>query len=87
MTGAGARRPGRPAANPVIKVEDLAWLEFEKPDVGAAEWFAAKSRTRVRTCFSRMIGQKHPNTRGLGARTPRVAAGMQGILSLRDGPR
>lgn len=31
--------PGR-AANPVIKVEDLAWLEFEKPDLVAAERFA-----------------------------------------------
>jgi catechol 2,3-dioxygenase-like lactoylglutathione lyase family enzyme len=32
-------RPAR-AANPVIKVEDLAWLEFEKPDLDAAERFA-----------------------------------------------
>ncbi len=32
-------RPGR-ARNPVIKVEDLAWLEFEKPDLDAAETFA-----------------------------------------------
>jgi catechol 2,3-dioxygenase-like lactoylglutathione lyase family enzyme len=32
-------RPSR-ASNPVIKVEDLAWLEFEKPDLGAAERFA-----------------------------------------------
>ena len=31
-------RPGR-AKNPVIKV-DLAWLEFEKPDLDAAERFA-----------------------------------------------
>jgi hypothetical protein len=31
--------PGR-AANPVIKVEDLAWLEFEKPDLDRAETFA-----------------------------------------------
>jgi catechol 2,3-dioxygenase-like lactoylglutathione lyase family enzyme len=31
--------PGR-AANPVIKVRDLAWLEFEKPDLGRAEIFA-----------------------------------------------
>jgi catechol 2,3-dioxygenase-like lactoylglutathione lyase family enzyme len=31
--------PGR-AANPVIKVEDLAWLEFEKPDIDRAEAFA-----------------------------------------------
>jgi len=28
------------APNPVIKVEDLAWLEFEKPDLDAAERFA-----------------------------------------------
>src|SRR5204863_4077114 len=32
-------RPAR-AGNPVIKVEDLAWLEFEKPDLDAAERFA-----------------------------------------------
>jgi catechol 2,3-dioxygenase-like lactoylglutathione lyase family enzyme len=32
-------RPAR-ARNPVIKVEDLAWLEFEKPDLDAAERFA-----------------------------------------------
>jgi hypothetical protein len=31
--------PGR-SANPVIKVADLAWLEFEKPDLSAAETFA-----------------------------------------------
>ena len=38
----GARRgehPGR-SRNPVIKVRDLAWLEFEKPDLAAAEAFA-----------------------------------------------
>jgi len=31
--------PGR-AKNPVIKVEDIAWLEFEKPDLQRAERFA-----------------------------------------------
>lgn len=31
--------PGR-AQNPVIKVADLAWLEFEKPDLARAESFA-----------------------------------------------
>jgi hypothetical protein len=31
--------PGR-SRNPVIKVPDLAWLEFEKPDLAAAETFA-----------------------------------------------
>lgn len=38
----GARNgehPGR-SANPVIKVADLAWLEFEKPDLDRAETFA-----------------------------------------------
>ncbi|WP_329528822.1 VOC family protein [Streptomyces sp. NBC_01462] len=38
----GARRgehPGR-SRNPVIKVADLAWLEFEKPDLDRAEVFA-----------------------------------------------
>ncbi|WP_232677598.1 VOC family protein [Nocardioides sp. R-C-SC26] len=38
----GARpgeHPGR-AADPVIKVRDLAWLEFEKPDLAGAEVFA-----------------------------------------------
>ena len=35
---AGDRRDR--ASNPVIKVEDLAWLEFEKPDLDAAERFA-----------------------------------------------
>ncbi|MXP21673.1 2,3-dihydroxybiphenyl 1,2-dioxygenase [Gordonia sp. HNM0687] len=32
--------PGR-HANPVIKVEDLAWLEFEKPDLARTAAFAA----------------------------------------------
>jgi catechol 2,3-dioxygenase-like lactoylglutathione lyase family enzyme len=38
----GAVRGDRPARakNPVIKVADLAWLEFEKPDLDAAERFA-----------------------------------------------
>ena len=31
--------PGR-AKNPVIKVRDIAWLEFEKPDLDKAETFA-----------------------------------------------
>ncbi len=34
-----AEHPGR-SRNPVIKVRDLAWLEFEKPDLGRAEAFA-----------------------------------------------
>ena len=38
----GARKgehPGR-SKNPIIKVHDLAWLEFEKPDLARAEAFA-----------------------------------------------
>ncbi|HTF49754.1 MAG TPA: 2,3-dihydroxybiphenyl 1,2-dioxygenase, partial [Pseudonocardia sp.] len=31
--------PGR-ARNPIIKVHDLAWLEFRKPDLERAEIFA-----------------------------------------------
>ncbi|MEW2251143.1 VOC family protein [Streptomyces sp. NPDC006975] len=41
-SGQGARRrehPGR-SRNPVIKVADLAWLEFEKPDLERSEIFA-----------------------------------------------
>src|SRR5512132_3223113 len=34
-----AEHPGR-AKNPVIKVADLAWLEFVKPDLAASERFA-----------------------------------------------
>lgn len=42
--------PGR-AADPIIKVRDLAWLEFEKPDLDGAETFAAAFgiTTAVRT--------------------------------------
>ena len=37
--GLRGEHPGR-AQNPVIKVHDLAWLEFEKPDLAASEKFA-----------------------------------------------
>ncbi|HEX3548441.1 MAG TPA: VOC family protein [Mycobacterium sp.] len=38
--GAGkGEHPGR-SKHPVIKVHDIAWLEFEKPDLGRAEVFA-----------------------------------------------
>ena len=36
--------PGR-SANPVIKVRDLAWLEFEKPDLAGQSpvgWWALR---------------------------------------------
>lgn len=35
----GGEHPGR-SRNPVIKVHDIAWLEFEKPDLVRAEAFA-----------------------------------------------
>ena len=35
--------PGR-SRNPLIKVRDLAWLEFEKPDLVRAEAFARRVR-------------------------------------------
>src|ERR1041384_8181057 len=35
----GGEHPGR-ATNPTIKIQDIAWLEFEKPDLGRAEAFA-----------------------------------------------
>lgn len=37
--GLRGEHPGR-SANPVIKVHDVAWLEFEKPDLRRAEAFA-----------------------------------------------
>jgi hypothetical protein len=40
LGGLPGEHPGR-AKNPVIKVADLAWLEFEKPDLDGAERFAA----------------------------------------------
>jgi hypothetical protein len=39
QSGRAGEHPGR-ARNPAIKVHDLAWLEFEKPDLARAERFA-----------------------------------------------
>ncbi|WP_346777646.1 VOC family protein [Rhodococcus sp. HNM0563] len=39
QAGLPGEHPGR-ARNPIIKVRDLAWLEFEKPDLRGAERFA-----------------------------------------------
>ena len=38
--GARPGDPGDRAAAPVIKVVDIAWLEFEKPNIAQAERFA-----------------------------------------------
>ena len=37
--GLRGEHPGR-AANPTIKFRDLAWLEFQKPDLAGSERFA-----------------------------------------------
>jgi hypothetical protein len=65
--------PGR-SSNPVIKVPDLAWLEFEKPDLVAAERFAA---TFGFTTSLRTEAELH--LRGTFAGTPAVV--------IRRGPR
>ena len=41
-----AEHPGR-SKNPLVKVAGLAWLEFEKPDLDAAERFLADFGFRV----------------------------------------
>src|SRR6201998_1203535 len=38
--GGGPGEPPGRSANPVIKVHDVVWLEFEKPDLKKAEAFA-----------------------------------------------
>ena len=48
----GARKgehTGR-SRNPVIKVADIAWLEFEKPDLARAETFAQRLRLQRPRC-------------------------------------
>ena len=75
--------PGR-AANPVVKVHDLAWLEFEKPDLRAGGAVrpgvrvhdgAAHRRTSC-SCAARDAGapcvliRKGPRSRFLGAGVP-----------------
>jgi hypothetical protein len=65
----GARpgeHPGR-ARNPVIKVRDIAWLEFEKPDLVRAEAFAHAFGFRT---ASRTPGELH--LRGTEAAAPCV---------------
>lgn len=73
LGGRRGEHPGR-SRNPVIKVEDLAWLEFEKPDLTRAESFtrAFGFQTALRT-----PGELH--LRGTDAGAPCVL--------LRQGPR
>lgn len=58
--------PGR-SKNPVIKVRDLAWLEFEKPDLDGAESFARAFGFRT---VLRMADELH--LRGTDAGAPCV---------------
>jgi hypothetical protein len=71
--------PGR-SRNPVIKVTDLAWLEFEKPDLAAAEVFAHAFgfTTTVRT-------DTELHLRGTRAGTPAVVI-RRGARSRFTGP-
>jgi hypothetical protein len=65
--------PGR-SRNPVIKIVDIAWLEFERPDLAAAESFAR--------AFGFHTAQRGPDElqlRGTGAGGPCVV--------MRRGPR
>ena len=48
--------PGR-SGNPLIKVAGLAWLEFEKPDLEAAERFLAD--------FGFTVADRMPDTAGV----------------------
>jgi catechol 2,3-dioxygenase-like lactoylglutathione lyase family enzyme len=62
----GARRgehPGR-SRNPVIKVHDIAWLEFEKPDLDRAEAFATAFgfATALRTPTELQLRGSDPGT-------------------------
>jgi hypothetical protein len=72
----GARpgeHPGR-SKNPVIKVPGLAWLEFEKPDLGRAERFG--------TDFDFAVADRTPDTLLLRGRR-----GAAACLVIRRGPR
>ena len=77
-------RPAR-ATNPVIKVEDLAWLEFEKPDLDAAERFAhdfglatayrSEAELHLRATLpgsQAVIIRRGPRSRFVGPRLPRL---------------
>jgi catechol 2,3-dioxygenase-like lactoylglutathione lyase family enzyme len=72
-SGASAgEHPGR-SRNPVIKVEGLAWLEFEKPDLERAERFLAD--------FGLVVADRTPDTVTLRGRWAGTAC-----LVVRRGP-
>ncbi len=72
-----AEHPGR-SINPVIKVADLAWLEFEKPDLARTEAFAHAFgfATALRTDTELML-------RGADAGSPCVIVHRGGTSRLR----
>jgi catechol 2,3-dioxygenase-like lactoylglutathione lyase family enzyme len=65
--------PGR-SRNPLVKVAGLAWLEFEKPDLGAAERFLGD--------FGFMVADRMPGLLVLRGRQATVPC-----LAVRRGPR
>src|SRR5580693_3308827 len=65
--------PGR-SRNPLIKVAGLAWLEFEKPDLEAAERFLAD--------FGFTVTDRMPDTLVLRGRRPGAPC-----LAVHRGPR
>jgi hypothetical protein len=77
-TGGAARRvPGR-ARNPLVKVHDLAWLEFTKPDLGRAEAFAhAFGFTAARRGDDELQLPRHRPGRAVRARPARPPLGVR----------
>ncbi len=83
--------PGR-SRNPVIKVADLAWLEFEKPDLDRAEvfardfGFAVAARTEGKFCGCAACLRAHPAWSSGGACVPVHRAGVPRGRAGRPGP-
>ena len=69
--------PGR-SRNPVIKVADIAWLEFEKPDLVRAEAFArAFGFTTVSAHRRRAAAARHRRRRAVRDSAPRCAVAVR----------
>ncbi|MDT5092399.1 MAG: hypothetical protein QOH60_1762 [Mycobacterium sp.] len=68
------------ATNPTIKVTDLAWLEFEKPDLARAETFAR--------AFGFAVAAREPDARYLRGSLPGTPAVIvrKGVRSRFIGP-
>ena len=74
--------PGR-AANPTIKVRDLAWLEFQKPDLAGSERFAhAFGFTTVsRTADELQLRGTDSGARARNRSTPRSGSSARDRIS------